>query len=59
MNLCLAVEYVVHVVYLHDLRYVTVCVCMYEHYLNKSYGSFFALFESLSGYKTQRDNLAG
>lgn len=34
-------------------------MCMYEHYLYKSYGSFFALFESSSGYKTQKDNLAG
>lgn len=28
MNLFLSVEYVVLVIYLHDLRYVTVCVCM-------------------------------
>lgn len=41
MNLFLSVEYVVLVVYLHDLRYVTVCVCMFEHYLYKSYGSSF------------------
>lgn len=37
----LSSEYVVLVVYLHDLRYITVCVCMYEYYLYKSYGSFF------------------
>lgn len=59
MNLFLSVEYVVLVIYLHDLWYVTVCVCMYKHYLYKSYGFFFALFESSSGYKTQKDNLAG
>lgn len=52
MNLFLFVEYVVFVVYLYDLRYVIVCVCMFEYYLYKSYGFFFfVLFESLFGYK--------
>lgn len=58
MNLFLSVEYVVLVVYLHDLRYVTVCVCMFEHYLYELWFFFFALFESSSGYKTQKNNLA-
>lgn len=58
INLFLSIKYIILIIYLHNLKYITIYIYIFKHYLYKNYNSsFFTLFKNSSKYKTQKNNL--